>query len=416
MSLKEVAATTKRGETLLRILDTLDLLAIPNLKIHGDGVDKIQVHDPAQPAREELREGDFFVTLPKNIAEVLPGSSLGSKAFLKEIQGNHDEDTTSRLLGNFEGKEGNLALSKHNEGFQLNVFHGSTNGRALEISRLAFKGTELTAKLKDLEDRGQSQSIDFVSKNNEYQRTRGDYQKQVAEIMEPILKHKQDDLNNPNVFRIIEDCLASGDTIVGVLSLLSEKSRVDFGDKKIRIDVAVATTQGVLVLKKFAKDNNLNLELNVGYLAYGLSQGEKKDGVKMHANYITYPPEIVDRLTPEMGEKLKRYCYVVGDMGDLFRSMENSFDDQYSLNRLRTDSHGDREQVEESVVSRQIDLLKPMVLFFANGGYFMRALWKSIYPDSNINEIIFSAKRTWSDDPAYGYGVLIYDLPEEILH
>jgi len=376
MSPKETCISTNRGGELLNILKSSDLLSISNLTIHRG---------------TPFQEGEFFVGLPRDLADVLPGSVLGPEAFLKEIEGESNYETALRLLGQEIGTEENVIYSnKTSNNFHLRVLRGSTNPYALEISKLAA-----------------------IPNGFDDPQVRATYQREVFEVMTPIL-----DRPSGAHLTIVEDCLASGDTIVGVLTLLSKMSGLDFENKKIRIDVAVATTQGILVLKKFAEQNNLQLEINVGYLAYGLSEGEEENGVRLHANYITYPKEVFNQLPEEVIQRLQGHraadgnIYVVGDMGDASKRTSDCPWDE-----LRTDSWGLPEIEETGGVPQKFNSQKPTVLYFANGGYLIQALLKytlkqkRIKPD--LNEIVFSAKRKW--DEQHGYGVLVYDLPPEIL-
>lgn len=344
-------------------------LRMGDLAFFGDGKKKEEVFDPALGKE---REGQFFVSLPTDLAKVLPGSVCLPVEFLQRLRSGINFNHHQRLIGDNLGNKNNPALSLATDGFVLRVFHGSFNPHALEISRLAALG--------------------FTDPQ-----VRGQYQTHLFEIMEPVI-------NRPSEFnlRIIEDCLASGDTLVGVLALFHKLRRVDL-QTKIIIDVAVATTQGILVLRKFAKDNNLSLELNVGYLAYGLSKGKEIKGTSArdHANYIIYPTNIRENLgLPE---------FVVGDMGDASQRTPG-----VSWDQLRTDSWGSSGG-QETALQQLFDPSKPTALYLTNGGYLMKAFSNYLQPDLPVNEVVFSAKRVWSDDLTYGYGVLISEIPKEIL-
>jgi hypothetical protein len=360
MPLIKLTMTTKHSKSLLKTLKTPNLLTFSNLTIHGNGVDKVLIKDPAQPAGRQIREGDFFITLPKNLADVLPGSVLDKEDFVKEV----------------------------NQNFSLQVFYTPTNSHALKISKLAA-----------------------IPNGFDDPRVRADYQQQIFSVMRPILA-----LQSGGGLRIVEDCLASGDTIVGILTLLAGKSQIPIKGKKIRIDVAVATTQGTFVLKKFAEQNNLRIEINVGYLAYGLSEGEKKEGVRLHANYIIYPEEILKQLPKKIRFELNNYrvndrnIYVVGDMGDAAKSLPKDFDEKYPWNKYRNDNHGDKKAQKKT--ANVFNHKKPSIIYLTNGGFLMQAYFDYLNNRSKYNNLVFSAKRVWSDDAIYGYGVLIRGIPQ----
>jgi hypothetical protein len=250
------------------------------------------------------------------------------------------------------------------------------------------------------------------------------YQKMLYSLMRPVFEEREP-LKTGDL-RIIEDCLASGETIAGVLTALKERTTIGVKGK-IRVDVAVATTQGVLILREFAKQNELNLELNVGYLAYGLSAGTAIKGseARAHANYITYPPEFVKNLPPEIRNRLGQCLNpesgnieVVGDMGDFGKSLPEDFEKagKYPWNKYRTqDPHGERGP-KETTLYQSIDSQIPICMFFADGGYLELAMWRSATFEDvlrKVNIIVLDAKRVWAEKE--GYGVLMGKVPKELI-
>ncbi len=173
----------------------------------------------------------------------------------------------------------------------------------------------------------------------------------------------------------------------------------------------VATTIGIDLLVQAARDLGVALRLRVGYLAYGLSTGTKEKTARIHANYITYPKIVTKTLSKTLRQRLNLLesrdgeIYVVGDMGDAAKSMANGFDERYPWNAYRDDPHGEHEQ------SKKIQKLQgakpPLCMYFSNGGYLLRSFVKCLGQDSNQREKVICAKRVWSDDVRYGYGVLI---------
>jgi hypothetical protein len=155
------------------------------------------------------------------------------------------------------------------------------------------------------------------------------------------------------------------------------------------------------------------MEINIGYLAYGLSSGVRESSlpVPIHANYITYPVEVAAYLSEPKAQEiysLKQQdgnCYVVGDMGDAFKSLPEEYDSKYPWNQFREDPHGDRNSQGPNLFGFRPG--QKTAAYMANGGYFMRSLYRYVHPDETIGEWVVSAKRIWSDDPKYGYGVLI---------
>ena len=379
---------SKKGELFLRILENTNF-KINSLNINGDGVNPLTVTDVSLGKQQ----GQFFVELPKQLSEALPGSYIPPETFLRELPIKSGTNYLSRmLLGNNTGTENNQALSHISDNLTLRVFHGSTNSNALTLTELAVRGFD------DKESRAQ-------------------YQSGLYKLMLPVIRK-----DSESSLRIVEDCLASGDTIIGVLTTLAEKTNLNLS--RVRIDVAVATAQGILVLKKFAQDNGLEIELNVGHLAFGLSEGKKVRGGWEHANYITYPDELLrelDKLLPVTKKKLEGFrdkdgnIYVVGDMGDAAKSLPEEHDQNHPWNIFRNDTHGQRNKGK--IGDTEYDHSKPTFVYLTNGGYLMRAYYRHILSQLNPleipSEVVFSAKRRWTEE--YGYGVLLKDLPKEIM-
>lgn len=303
----------------MAILPKLGVLKTTRIQVFGDGSLPITVIDPAKPYEEQKCTGDYFVRLPESLAAILPGSVVLPEEFLKEIGVKVKREYWSRrLIGRVYGNEKHPVFSFQEENFLLRVFHGSTNPHALNLTRLAA-----------------------VKNGFANEKIRADYQREQRLLIQLMLN-----LTSVSYFRIIEDCIASGDTIMGVLTLLNRQRKVPKGGK-VRIDVVVSTTQGILILKEFAKQNNLSLEINAGYLAYGLSKGRKilQSSARIHANYLVYPQELLELLPEETATELERLksddnIYVVGDMGDAAKRLRQNWNKKYPWNRLRTDNHG----------------------------------------------------------------------------
>jgi len=393
-----------KPESFLERLKKEDLL-IDHLKIKGDGLSEVAVSYRTKKdgiVERLVKKGQLFVSLPDRLAKTLPGSVLTPKNFLNqvvpEVKPEFLDHVSEILLGDQVGNEDqpiwtHTETDKDQKGvFTLRVFHGSTNKHALRISELAKEG--------------------FAEAE-----TRAEYQANIREAIASVLK-----MDSSADLRIVEDCLASGETVMGVLAALKEKTTLPV-EGKIRVDVAVATTQGIMLLKEFAQQNSLNLELNVGWLAYGLSEGvplEPGSADKEHANYITYPEEILKQLPEEVRLRLEQakwadgIVYVVGDMGDAGKSLPAEDDSRCPWNSFRGDAHGARNR-DEIILPLLFDGEKPTILYFANGGYLMKAIRELVVPNIWANQVIFSAKRLWSDDPELGYGVLVDGISQKLL-
>lgn len=350
-------------------------LAISDLHMYGDGKKQIIVSDPTQVHQ---RKGQFFISMPPQLTEEVVGSTCIPTE--ETVLQSHIADTISQV------QHINLA------NISAYIYHGSANPLAIDNSILAVKG------YKDAHDRAQ-------------------FQTNIVQLLTPIFLH-----SSKYDVRIIEDCIASGDSLIGIIAFL--KTKIDcLNVEKIRIDVVVSTIQGIILLDQFAQQNNIRIDLHIGYLAYGLSRGEKigETGVRTHANYITYPPEIVSLFPSDVQTVLESLrnidgnIYVVGDMGDGARSLPHSFDATHPWNVYREfDLHGERGEQSHKHAD-VIHTNNPLHIFLSNGGFLVRSIYRYISQQSYLNEVVISAKRVWSDDKQYGYGVLIDDVKEELL-
>jgi len=383
----------RRGNVFLKTLKE-NSFHVNDLILNGNHQELIEVtfFSDAEKVKET---GQFFVKLPESVAHTLPGSYISPETFITSFSNREvQKDEKKRLLGNHLGGENDLTFSSNEDNFNLRVFHGSTNQHAMKISEYAALGTDNSVN-------------------------RMIYQDNLSHIMEPLLRSQT---NAP--LRIIEDCLASGDTLAGVIKTLAERSEFDKNLGKITIDVAVATAQGVFLLKKFAQENGINIELNVGYLAFGLSQGIKRDIGYEHANYIIYPNELITELTELFPEKKKEILalkgkQVVGDMGEFGKLIPERVPDGAPIialwNHYRADNHGGQNGSDfQNPKYNKED--NQHLLYLSNGGYLMRAYhhyFNNKNLSSDFSEIVFSAKRRWTEE--FGYGVLLKDLPIEIM-
>lgn len=112
-----------------------------------------------------------------------------------------------------------------------------------------------------------------------------------------------ENLNKYHKLSIQEDCIATGDTIAGLILMLKNKG-IEF--EKIIVNCPVAAQQGIDFLKKTVK----NLELNIGLFAYGLNQDF----------YI-----------------MRDDKFFVGDMGEWSKILPKNFDRKAVWNKKRLD-------------------------------------------------------------------------------
>jgi hypothetical protein len=320
-----------------------------SIKIKGDGV---------IPIKKDGKTGIWEVQMPGGLSSVVTNSKVDcSNVFPRtNLLGTKltGQDQTERIF----------SFSDLSENFYLTVFHGATNEKILRMSQLANSNSDLSEP------------------------ERAEYQTLVADLITPVIRKKSKDA--PDLW-IIEDCVATGDTISGVLALLKEKSLIRNEAvkpiKKVRIDVVVATAQGIFVLREFARQKGIALEINVGSLAFGLNE----DG------YLVYTPEVAEKEEFVKrgllnGSKKPEDIYVVGDMGDASKKLSDSSNQLCPWNKLRDDSWGDSGNTR-SEVGKLIQTDSSVALFFANGGWLMKALAEHLRVLDDFKQCVISAKR-----------------------
>jgi len=402
----------------------MEVLKNSDLHINQLKIEKnVKLTDPTKPAGQQERDGQFFVSLPTELAKALPGSVVDHNQFIENLEGEKNSAEAGKLISEKIGTSENITYSFYDhKNFALNIYHGSSNANAIEITRVAKQLFNIGLEINKKKDSGE----DTTNLETTQREFRAEYQKNVVKVMRSIMIYGQpnnqthDRINNkPYDLYIVE-------TIMGILVALSKLNKSFLSDRitrKIRIDLAVATTQGVLILREFAKQNNLNIELNVGYMAYGLSEGAPIEGTeaRAHANYLEYPPTVLESMPENARNKLKvirgedGQLYVVGDMGDNFNSLRKKYDKDYPWNQYRDDDHGEREHDEVHRKEEKINDNAPLILYFANGGHFMDALVDYFGIGKKLNKLTIRASRVWAKEEKYGFGVLINDIPEKYL-
>lgn len=342
---------------------------------------------------EKTRKGVFFISMPEKLTKALPGTYLSVNKFLHEL--NMAGPIVERaLLGSYIDSSENPAFHKKEDGFQLTVHHGATNEHSLQLSRIA----------KDaLGPNG------FMFTDDQ----RKQYQQAETELIKPAL---QNEFKEPNGFCVIEDCIASGDSILGLMHLLAERKKLN-AKSTFRVDAVVGTTQGILALRKYAQTLGIKLEINVGYLATGLTEGEDgSNGSRKHANYITYFPEFIKRLKEldltQEAEQLDEYGFTVGDMGDAARKWTEADGVPKAESQIaqinNSNTLNENNEFNLADMARTIPNM-PTHIFLARGGCLMKAMFDIISPSILVfrNTVGMRASRVWSQDKEQGYGVLV---------
>lgn len=353
-----------------------DELKASRLYIAGSKEGGVDLWDPTREGGQQELHGQFFVGLPERLSSALPGSSLLPEEFLAALGVETNLKTIEELIGapNCSGPVMNL----ESDLFRLRVSEGSSNPLSLAMAERAKAGW-----------------------GNE---NRAGYQKELLELMAPI--YGQESWQEKPQIIIREDCLATGETILGLLVVLNQKAGLKF--ENIRIEVKTATTIGLMVLIEYARENDLRLEIFTADLAYGLSAGEKiEGGFRKHANYIILPEEILGRLPADLRGQWDACraadgnIYVVGDMGDAGKKLPSEFNKDYPWNRYRNN---------DRVGYRPGNTGDPLATYLADGGYPTRAFARSL--GMRGSEIVLIAKRAL--DEKLGCGVMIAGLPESL--
>lgn len=333
--------------------------------------EKVRVIDPAlDNGVGGFREGETFVAMPEPLARLLPGSVVSVQEFLTALG---EQGVLRPFIKVFKsgqiGIETNPVYQFIDHDFRLTILHGQMNSEVLALSQLAAKPEP---ERNDMD--------------------RGNYQDHLYRLLNPIIKTDSDyDLT------IRDDCLASGDSILGTIAALVHQGKIEILGKTVRVDVAVATHQGILVLRQFAQQNGFKLDLYVGTTAEGLSLGvssAKWRNIRLHENYILY--SLSQRRSLRNGGL--KLLFVVGDMGDFLRSLPQTFDSDFGWNNLRSnDHHGPRGLTQ--IIENDWGM-KKLKIYLANGGFGI----KVAYPEDEP-EIILSAKRIHAVDE--GFGVMV---------
>ncbi|MFQ5493530.1 MAG: hypothetical protein ACE5DX_05220 [Candidatus Dojkabacteria bacterium] len=435
MATADVLSASPSFADLLKAMPLQDL-DMGNNGIHGEPGQRLELVDISLPPGKQIRRGEYFAGMSSPVSEIMPGSEVSPSDFTEAMKRNelmsYSETEMPDLLRTTVTQEGGTPVfNVEKDNLTLRVMHGAANEHSLAMSELAAR------------------EYAFDDEKN-----RVSYQSHLYEIMRPIFAIESD---TPYSVKIVEDCLASADTIMGLLSIMEDRTTLQTQGENIRIDVAVATAQGVMALEKFAEANNIHLELNVGYMAFGLSEGEPVPNTeaRRHSNYISYMREQFDILPEETRLRLlggidrdtvneglpedfdasifaqavyalttdilfEHYCAVVGDMGDAAKGVTSSIaGDRVPWNSLRVDPHGVHPRARQEWPASTYVPDNPTTIYLANGGFLM-SIMLEYYRQQNLagderepdNVLNMSAKRM--HDQTWGYGVIIDHVPDAI--
>ncbi len=385
----EVLTPVRRGKEVIKLLNN-----------------PVNIKPEVTFAPPDLTDCLYFTAFPKELSASFPGSYIPPETFLKElgVKKPEREEGVKMLLSDNIAEDVNKSIYSHesaNGNFGLTVWNGASNEYALALSRIA------------------AQTSNFKTD----EQARADYQHNLLKITFFDIYSKNTSQRG-SALRIHDDCLASGDSIAGFLAAALvdvDQTRAD-NMREYGVEVVIdgaATAQGILFLKSFAQANGIKLHIDTGFLAFGLSAGKKNGAILEHANYITYPEELLKQLSPEVVQQLERYrsadenIYVVGDMGDAQKGISRDGMRQIRIlrgdtsycpwNDRRNDPHGDHQWKRKKLDIEKNPNLIAEDIYFPNGGYLPYEWDRMISPQFYIsNKTIVDAARRWLDNGIYG--------------
>ncbi|MDO8609825.1 MAG: hypothetical protein Q7R95_04710 [bacterium] len=360
-NLNEVERAERKGIKLLEVLRSPFFSLEANRINIDDGDEKpFQLHEP-----NSNRIVDYYATIPGSdsgdLFELVRGTLITMETFCEVMGGKKDTSfgNAEKLKSDHFGNERDLAFLFDSQYFSCNIFHGSDISYAQKIREIANMKNGFNVNNK-----------------------RAEYQLNVKETLTPII-HKTDK-SKPQIW-IQEDCAATLETVLGVMGIAINNLHFQNGGT-VRIDVLTATPQALLLANKFAEDNKIKIEFNVGYLAPGLHEGELKEGVYRGACYI-------------MQEDMK--TYTVGDIGDGGKQLPEQFNDTHRWNEMR-------ENAPNINAFQKLDSLKSYIIRLLRGGAFIGSLYEYMIQGylTKFDLIQFFASRT--HDEQRGPGVAVF--------
>jgi len=192
------------------------------------------------------------------------------------------------------------------------------------------------------------------------------------------------------LFHEIEDCAATGDTLAG-MGFVLERLQSPFEGR--RIDLGVATGQALTILTWQAQRMKVPTEINVGYMAWGLSEGIGPN--LEHKNYITHPP--FQEFRKVFGETI----FVVGDMGEAAKRTTGVPWDSF---RLDSWGRNEKQSVDENFYSQYFERSTGgLRVGYANGGLLTVAFleYEQLPKEVPTSTIMAVGKRL--DSPIHGF-------------
>lgn len=386
MATEKPSAAEQRGKELISHLKTPTVQDITGVVSVETGLPKCQ----------------YFVTFPEKLSKLFPESYISPESFLDEVlPANSREKRSSAmsLIGEDIARSSTEPVFSYgNESFSVNVWSGATNSHALALSELA------THDLKQDE------------------RARANYQNELFHLVKPNIESRfsrEDMTRGALVYH--DDCLASGDSIVGHLTNLLQNDPSHLAMiKEWGVDVIIdgpATAQGILFLKSFAQLHDFKLRLNVGYMGFGLNK----------SNYITYPEELLKMMDPATAEELSKLkknddIQVVGDMGKAIQKVSDetmaTLRDERGLtfNPLHDWRKDNYQPNNTGAYTVEVQPHSPEkegeTIYMAKGGF--QCIAADMYLNSRghlTNETVIDAGRM--SVPGVGYGAAYYALGEK---
>lgn len=269
------------------------------------------------------------------------------------------QQKSSLLIGETVSENGQpIAEFSPHKDCKINVFSGCNSDPAITISRL---GNKPSASNEEIEA----------------------YQTALFGIAQHVFGRKAEGLGKP-VLILDDDCAASVVTIGSALRIVREVVGLD-KFSKLQVNVAVATAHSVVMLVEEAKRLGIPLELNVGYLSWGLTEGIGAN--KEHQNYLANIKNYDDG-------KDEGDIFTVGDMGNMARRVRGI---NLPWDRLRKDDYFDRQTAQS--ITWSYGQGRNLRLAFAYGGLMTEGMRSaSAHQDEKTTVIMARAQRQTRDN------------------
>jgi hypothetical protein len=393
MPVTEMTPATKKGQEFLTSLKKDSFVKPTIVRDSTPGI-KTTIIDE----NNEMIECDSFVSFSPEAIDSFPGSYIAPLTFQRTLEGQIPQESLKfdEMVGNRFGTMGEPTYSYSSKQFNVTILHGATNDKAIQLARIAKEG--------------------FTPENRAY------YQQAVADMIKPAI---QDSSKRKGSLIIHDDCLASTVSVAGYIADLKEHNSTLLENGVDIIIDGPATAQGILFLQKFAEVNNIKISITASFLAFGLTEGNKKaNGTREHANYITLPEELFGYLPVTAQKKYEEFSphdkdrAVVGDMGNagegipqeildsMFQMGAGELDSTFcEWNDTRTDPHHPKNSGRKVELDKWDPSKRKTITYFPRGGYICYAYDKTFNAEQfmDANTLMIGATRLWS--PKNGYGV-----------